>query len=97
MEQRGSSFLELARAVEAARIYNVRVILEGNFPLTDDIQPTIRLSVEAVREVARERGVDWREVFDEVVTGELLKENDAMGGTDHPDPTLHSSPIESGK
>lgn len=87
---------ELQKAVEAARIHNVRVAVEflvKDGKLSGDIQPTVRLLAEKVIRVAAERKVGWEEVFAEVVTGGELTRTDVMGGTDHPDPTLHSSPI----
>lgn len=86
---------ELARTVDEATIHNVRMALERGWRLGDDIQPTIRMLVAEVRQLAAKRNVSWKDVFDEVVTGEAIRSHDAMGGTDHPDPTLHSSPIES--
>ena len=81
--------------MERVGIYNVKVavgflVRDGKLP--DDIQPTLRILAHRVLEVAAERGVRWEEVFEEVVTGESLAGTDRMGGTDHPDPTLHSSP-----
>lgn len=91
-------YLELAKAVEAARIQNIKnaiTFLLKDGRLSDDIQPTIRLLAEMTVRIALERGVSWEEVFAEVVTGEQIQRADVMGGTNHPDPTLHSSPIES--
>ncbi len=89
-----------ANEVEAAGVYNVRtavgfLVRDGKLP--EDIQPALRVLAERVLKVAKERGVTPDIVFEELVTAEELKEAFAMGGTDHPDPTLHSSPVVSGK
>ncbi|MEK7064178.1 MAG: hypothetical protein AAB973_01025 [Patescibacteria group bacterium] len=81
---------------EKAGIYNVRTavgLLVRNGKLPDNIQPTLGILARKVLGVAAERGVHWEAVFEEVVTGRALRTTDAMGGTDHPDPTRHSSPI----
>lgn len=85
-----------ANEIEAAGIYNVRTAIGlqlNNGELPENIQPALRILAEKVLREAAKRGVNWEKVFEELVTAEELKATYAMGGTDHPDPTLHSSPI----
>ena len=85
-----------ANEIEAVGAYNVRtavgfLIRDGELP--DNIQPALRILAERVVEVAKKRGVEPVAVFEELVTAVALRETFSMGGIDHPDPTLHSSPI----
>ncbi len=87
-----------ANEIDAAGAYNVRTAVgflmrDGKLP--DNIQPALRILAERVVEVAKKRGVEPVTVFEELVTAKELKATFAMGGTDHPDPTLHSSPVVS--
>lgn len=85
-----------AHEIETAGIYNVRTAIGlrlRNGKLPENIQPALRIMVEKVLGEAIKRGVGWEEVFGELVTVGELEAAFVMGGTDHPDPTLHSSPI----
>jgi len=87
-----------ANEIDTAGAYNVRTAIgflmrDGKLP--DNIQPALRILAERVVKIAKGRGVAPDTVFEELVTGEELKATYSMGGVDHPDPTLHSSPIES--